>query len=28
EPCRVCGAAVRTAELEGRNLFWCPGCQV
>ncbi|CQD24471.1 formamidopyrimidine-DNA glycosylase [Mycolicibacterium conceptionense] len=28
EPCRLCGAAVRTAELEGRNLFWCPGCQV
>ena len=23
EPCRVCGTAVRTAELEGRNLFWC-----
>ena len=28
EPCRVCGTAVRTAELEGRNLFWCPTCQV
>ncbi len=27
EPCRVCGTAVRTAELEGRNLFWCPSCQ-
>ncbi|MCB0940653.1 MAG: Fpg/Nei family DNA glycosylase [Mycobacterium sp.] len=27
EPCRVCGTAVRTAELEGRNLFWCPTCQ-
>lgn len=26
-PCLVCGQAVRTAELEGRNLFWCPGCQ-
>jgi endonuclease-8 len=24
EPCRVCGTAIRTAELEGRNLFWCP----
>ncbi len=24
EPCRVCGASIRTAELEGRNLFWCP----
>ncbi len=28
EPCRICGTAVRTAELEGRNLFWCPTCQV
>lgn len=28
EPCRLCGTAVRTAEMEGRNLFWCPGCQV
>jgi len=27
EPCRVCGTTVRTAELEGRNLFWCPNCQ-
>ncbi|WP_099021712.1 Fpg/Nei family DNA glycosylase [Mycolicibacterium palauense] len=27
EPCRVCGTAVRTEELEGRNLFWCPTCQ-
>jgi endonuclease-8 len=27
EPCRVCGTAIRTAELEGRNLFWCPNCQ-
>lgn len=26
-PCHVCGAVVRTADLEGRNLFWCPGCQ-
>jgi endonuclease VIII len=26
-PCHVCGAKVRTAELEGRNLFWCPRCQ-
>lgn len=25
--CRVCGTPVRTAELEGRNLFWCPACQ-
>lgn len=27
DECRVCGAAVRTAVLEGRNLFWCPSCQ-
>lgn len=27
EPCRVCGTRVRIAELEGRNLFWCPSCQ-
>ncbi|WP_046300582.1 zinc finger domain-containing protein [Mycobacterium sp. UM_Kg27] len=27
DPCRVCGTAVRTAELEGRNVFWCPSCQ-
>jgi endonuclease-8 len=27
EPCRMCGTPVRTAEMEGRNLFWCPACQ-
>ncbi|UDY24479.1 Fpg/Nei family DNA glycosylase [Nocardioides sp. Kera G14] len=27
QPCLVCGAAVRTVEVEGRNLFWCPRCQ-
>jgi endonuclease-8 len=27
EPCRVCGETIHTAVLEGRNLFWCPGCQ-
>lgn len=27
QPCHVCGKTVRTAELQGRNLFWCPGCQ-
>ena len=27
EPCRLCGTAIRTAEMEGRNLFWCPLCQ-
>ncbi len=25
--CLVCGATVRTDELAGRNLFWCPQCQ-
>jgi endonuclease VIII len=27
EPCRVCGGPIRTAVLEGRNVFWCPTCQ-
>jgi endonuclease-8 len=27
EPCRVCGARVRTRELQGRNLYWCARCQ-
>jgi endonuclease VIII len=27
EACRVCGTTVRSVELEGRNLFWCPTCQ-
>jgi DNA-formamidopyrimidine glycosylase len=27
QPCLVCGATVRTSELGGRNLFWCPQCQ-
>lgn len=27
QPCRICGTPVRTVELEGRNLFWCPTCQ-
>ncbi|MDY6998843.1 MAG: zinc finger domain-containing protein [Actinomycetota bacterium] len=27
DPCRVCGTTIRTTELEGRNLFWCPKCQ-
>jgi endonuclease-8 len=26
-PCRVCGTEVRTEEMVGRNLFWCPNCQ-
>ncbi len=28
QPCLVCGAGVRTDILAGRNLFWCPRCQV
>jgi endonuclease VIII len=28
EPCRVCGTPVATEVLAGRNLFWCPTCQV
>ncbi len=27
EPCWVCGTRIRTAELQGRNLFWCRRCQ-
>ncbi|HEY0228710.1 MAG TPA: DNA-formamidopyrimidine glycosylase family protein [Mycobacterium sp.] len=27
EPCRVNGGPIRTAVLEGRNVFWCPTCQ-
>ena len=27
EACRLCGTEVMTAVMEGRNLFWCPGCQ-
>ncbi|MFD0315013.1 Fpg/Nei family DNA glycosylase [Streptomyces flavalbus] len=27
QPCHVCGAEIRTADLAARNLFWCPGCQ-
>lgn len=27
DPCRICGTGVRTAELEARNVFWCPTCQ-
>ncbi|HEV2798630.1 MAG TPA: DNA-formamidopyrimidine glycosylase family protein [Nocardioides sp.] len=26
-PCHVCGTTVRTGELVGRNIFWCPRCQ-
>ncbi|WP_394434110.1 Fpg/Nei family DNA glycosylase [Streptomyces sp. SGAir0957] len=27
QPCHLCGAEIRTAELAARNLFWCPACQ-
>ncbi|NED87849.1 Fpg/Nei family DNA glycosylase, partial [Streptomyces sp. SID11233] len=27
QPCLVCGTEIRTRELAGRNLFWCPRCQ-
>lgn len=27
DPCRVCADTVRTAVMEGRNVFWCPTCQ-
>jgi formamidopyrimidine-DNA glycosylase len=27
-PCLVCGAEVQIADLQGRNLYWCPSCQV
>lgn len=27
EPCRLCSTPIRTAVMEGRNLFWCPACQ-
>jgi endonuclease VIII len=27
QPCHVCGTAVATRVLAGRNLFWCPACQ-
>ncbi len=27
QPCRLCGTPIATAELAGRNLFWCPNCQ-
>jgi endonuclease-8 len=26
-PCRICGTAVRTEVMVGRNLYWCPVCQ-
>lgn len=26
-PCLLCGSRIRTGELVGRNIFWCPRCQ-
>jgi len=26
-PCRVCGTSISLAELQGRKLYWCAGCQ-
>ena len=28
DACRLCATPIRSAVMEGRNLFWCPGCQV
>lgn len=25
--CRICGTLVRSQEIGGRRLYWCPGCQ-
>lgn len=27
QPCLVCGTDITEQVMEGRNLFWCPGCQ-
>lgn len=27
QPCLICGSRIRTRVVEGRNLYWCPGCQ-
>lgn len=27
QECHVCGTPVRTGDLEGRHLYWCPVCQ-
>lgn len=28
EACHVCGGPIAVRSVEGRNLFWCPACQV
>jgi endonuclease-8 len=27
KPCLVCGTEIKFADMQGRNLFWCPSCQ-
>ncbi len=27
QPCRRCGSEIRTTELGGRSIWWCPRCQ-
>ncbi|MGP6174151.1 Fpg/Nei family DNA glycosylase [Corynebacterium sp. A21] len=27
QPCYICGTPIKEQVMEGRNLFWCPGCQ-
>lgn len=27
-PCLRCGETIRMRELQGRRLYWCPGCQI
>ena len=27
QPCRLCGTPIAHADLDSRNLFWCPHCQ-
>ncbi len=27
EPCRRCGTAIAAADIDGRNIWWCPTCQ-
>lgn len=27
QPCHVCGARVRSADMQGRSLYWCSRCQ-
>lgn len=27
QPCHLCGAPIQMADMQGRKLYWCPGCQ-